>query len=192
MSTDRPLTPTEPLRADCAKCCALCCVAPAFDADQGFGLDKPAHTPCVNLDAQFRCAIHEELHARGFPACARFDCFGAGQRVTRLFAGTSWRESPQLARRMFEAYRRYRSLHELLVLLGLAIERVPPCAAGGLRELRGVIEDLCESGAALEEALSIETIQKEASRVVREALRSQVVGVTQRKFAASSMLPWPR
>jgi hypothetical protein len=76
------MTIDSQLRADCAKCCGLCCVAPAFDADQGFGFDKPAHTACRNLDADHRCAIHAALRARGFPACATFDCYGAGQWLT--------------------------------------------------------------------------------------------------------------
>lgn len=162
---------TEHLRADCAKCCALCCVAPAFDADQGFGFDKPAGTPCKNLERNSRCAIHDELRAHGFPGCASFDCLGAGQRVTRLFGGRSWRTSPELARRMFDAYHRYRSLHELLVVLGLAIERAAPDAAVGLRKRWRALEHLCESGAALSETLSVETLRKEISGRIREVLQ---------------------
>lgn len=52
------------LTADCTKCCGLCCVSPAFDAEQGFGYSKPAHTPCVNLRRDDRCAIHHALPAR--------------------------------------------------------------------------------------------------------------------------------
>jgi hypothetical protein len=180
MSTDHPAEPprsatppgprSEQLRADCARCCALCCVAPAFDAAQGFGFNKPARTPCVNLSAELRCSIHDELRASGFPGCAAFDCLGAGQRVTRLFGGESWKKSPELARRMFEAYLRYRSLHELLVLLGLAIERAPPFAAAPLRELQEVIEHLCESGAAMSKALSIEAVRAQAWKLIREAV----------------------
>jgi small conductance mechanosensitive channel len=36
--------PDSRFKADCVSCSALCCVAPSFDIDQGFGYDKPAHT----------------------------------------------------------------------------------------------------------------------------------------------------
>jgi hypothetical protein len=129
------------LRADCARCCGLCCVGPAFDAGQGFGFNKPAHTPCPNLAPNFRCTIHGELRRHGFPSCQTFDCYGAGQRVTQhLFAGQSWKTSPEIAAQMFEAYRKYRSLHELLAILDAS-------PAPQLQELRQSIQALCESGA---------------------------------------------
>ncbi len=117
------------LRADCAACVALCCAGPAFDADQGFGYDKPAHQPCRHLGPSNACTVHAERAARGFRACVHFDCQGAGQRVTALFQGRSWRDAPALAAPMFEAYARMCALHELLVLLFAARRRVPDAAA---------------------------------------------------------------
>jgi hypothetical protein len=112
------------LRPDCAACCALCCVAPPFDTDQGFGHDKPAHEPCRHLEPDFRCAIHSRLAESGYPGCAGFDCFGAGQRVTQeLFGGASWSKSPDFAVEMFECYERLRPLHELMALATLAMDR---------------------------------------------------------------------
>jgi hypothetical protein len=113
------------LRADCARCAALCCVTLAFDRSPLFGFDKAAGEPCPHLDAEDRCAIHAERAERGFAGCAAYDCLGAGQRVTQeLFAGLSWREHPSLARAMFDAFRALRQLHELLSLLGAA-RRLP-------------------------------------------------------------------
>ena len=113
------------LRPDCGACCGLCCVAPAFDAAQGFGFDKPAHAPCVNLQSDYRCAIHDKLAPSGFPGCMAFDCHGAGQRVTRqLFQGASWSDSPHLAEKMFTAFMRFCVLHELMALLSVARQRV--------------------------------------------------------------------
>ncbi len=158
------------LTAECAKCCGLCCVAPAFDAEQGFGYSKPAHTPCANLHADHRCAIHHALRAHGFSACATFDCHGAGQRVTQLFAGRSWRSSPELGRRMFAAYSRYRSLHELMFLLELAIPRASLPDAKRLRDLIETIEALCETGAALAGSVRISELRAEALAQMRHAL----------------------
>jgi hypothetical protein len=116
------------LRADCANCAGLCCVAPAFAASADFAIDKPAGTPCPNLQADFRCGIHAQLRDRGFPGCTVFDCFGAGQRLTQVtFGGRSWRETPELARAQFAVFPVLRRLQEMLWYLAEAAER--PAAA---------------------------------------------------------------
>lgn len=132
------------LRADCAACVALCCVGPAFDAAQGFGYDKPAHQPCRHLGPAHACTIHAERADRGFGACEAFDCHGAGQRVTALFAGASWQDGPAVAARMFVAYARMRGLHELLVLLSAARQRAQDAgAAEQVAALARRVEVLC-------------------------------------------------
>lgn len=162
------------LQADCTRCCALCCVGPGFDADQGFGFDKPACTPCTNLGANFRCAVHAERRQRGFTACITFDCYGAGQRVTRHFGGRSWQSSPELAAQMFHAYSRYRILHELMALLELAIQTLMPREAVRLRELHRSVDELCESGMAMSRTVRIDDLKKDVLSCVREALKTHV------------------
>jgi hypothetical protein len=155
------------LRADCARCCGLCCVAPAFDADQGFGFDKPAHTACPNLGTDHRCAIHATMLAAGFPACAVFDCFGAGQWVTQqLFAGQSWQTSPGIAAEMFKLYPKYRTLHELMALLDMAIRRVPQIDAVPLLQCLHEIERICQAGAALPDAHGMSALRQEVQRLL--------------------------
>jgi hypothetical protein len=112
------------LRADCSRCAALCCVAPAFAASADFAIDKPAGTPCPNLRDDDLCGIHDRLRDRGFPGCAVFDCFGAGQRVTQgTFGGRTWRESPELAGAMFAVLPVMRQLQEMLWCLTEAATR---------------------------------------------------------------------
>ncbi|WP_020666313.1 pentapeptide repeat-containing protein [Amycolatopsis nigrescens] len=110
---------TDPsLRADCANCFALCCVAPAFSASADFAINKPAGKPCHNLQPDFRCGIHQNLRQRGFPGCTVYDCFGAGQKVSQLtFGGQDWRKDPRTAKQMFAVFPVMRDLHELLSYL---------------------------------------------------------------------------
>jgi hypothetical protein len=113
------------LRADCARCAALCCVALPFSRSADFAFDKPAGVPCVHLGAGFACRIHDRLPGSGFPGCAAYDCFGAGQRVVRqTFTGRDWRTDPDVAEPMFAAFTLVQELHELLWYLDDALSRV--------------------------------------------------------------------
>ncbi len=137
----RPEGRTE-LRADCARCVGLCCVAPAFAASADFAIDKPAGRPCPHLRDDSRCGVHAELRERGFPGCTVFDCFGAGQHLTQgTFGGRDWREAPDTAAAMFAGFGVMRQLHELLWHLteAGALPVPPPLAgelAGALRRTR--------------------------------------------------------
>jgi Pentapeptide repeats (8 copies) len=123
------------LRADCARCAGLCCVATGFAASSDFAIDKPAGRACPNLRSDFGCGIHDHLRARGFAGCAAFDCFGAGQHVVQVrFGGRDWRQDKALAQQMFVAFDAIRLLNELLWYLAEARSLV----AGG--ELRDEVE----------------------------------------------------
>ena len=100
------------LVADCGSCAALCCVWSAFDASEDFAFSKPAGVACRYLQRNCRCAIHEELAVRGLRGCAAYDCHGAGQRATRLFAGTLL-----TIRQRHDVFMILREVHELLWLL---------------------------------------------------------------------------
>ena len=103
------------LRADCSRCVGLCCVALAFAASADFAIDKAAGDPCPHLACDDRCGIHARLREEGFPGCVAYDCFGAGQHVAQAtFAGQDWRQSPETAASMFDAFAVMRQLHELL------------------------------------------------------------------------------
>ncbi len=103
------------LTADCGQCSALCCVATSFKKSADFAFDRPAGRPCPNLLADFGCGIHDQLRDRGFPGCVAFDCFGAGQRITRsTFGGRTWRSDPALAPDIFRAFMIMLDLHEIM------------------------------------------------------------------------------
>ncbi|GAA3182181.1 MULTISPECIES: pentapeptide repeat-containing protein [Streptomyces] len=129
------------LESDCSKCFGLCCVALPFEASSDFAVGKAAGTPCTNLRDDFRCGIHHRLRERGFSGCTVFDCFGAGQKVSQVtFGGRHWRESPGVARRMFEVFPAMRQLHELLRYLAEALAWPQARAIRG--ELRRAYDDL--------------------------------------------------
>jgi uncharacterized protein YjbI with pentapeptide repeats len=107
-------------------------VVPAFVASADFAITKHAGEPCPNLQAGFQCQIHDRLRQRGFPGCAVYDCFGAGQQVAQVtFGGRDWRRTPEIAPQMFEAFTLVRQLHELLWYLR---EALGLAAADALRE----------------------------------------------------------
>lgn len=103
------------LRADCENCFGLCCVALYFSASEGFPKDKEAGKPCLNLQADFRCSVHNSLWEKGLKGCTAFDCFGAGQKVAQVtYGGKDWQLVPGSAQEMFEVFLIMRQLHELL------------------------------------------------------------------------------
>ena len=131
---------TTRLRADCARCFALCCVAPAFSASAEFAIDKAAGQPCPNLRPDFRCGIHRDLRQSGFSGCTVYDCFGAGQKVAQdTFGGVDWRRAPESAALMFEVFAVMRQLHELLWYLVAALEIDEARTVHG--ELRGAVDE---------------------------------------------------
>lgn len=114
------------LQADCERCFALCCVAPAFSASADFAIDKDAGQACPHLRADFRCGIHQRLRPEGFPGCTVYDCFGAGQKVAQVtFSGQDWRQDPRTAKQMFKVFTVMRQLHELLWYLTEALTLQP-------------------------------------------------------------------
>jgi hypothetical protein len=128
------------LVADCSRCAGLCCVLLPFAAVAGFGNDKAGGTPCHHLGADDRCEIHATLRADGWPGCAAFDCFGAGQQVVQVtYAGRSWRDAEVDRGEMAAVFSVLRVLHEMLAHLGEAVDR-----AGRGGELRAEVRALVD------------------------------------------------
>lgn len=114
------------LRADCANCFGLCCVALYFSASEGFPNEKEAGQPCFNLQPDFRCCVHKNLMEHGLKGCIAFDCFGAGQKVAQVsFGGQDWRKGQVSAKQMFETFLIMRQLHEILWYLTETLTLAP-------------------------------------------------------------------
>ncbi len=116
----------ERLKPQCERCFGLCCVALYYSKQDGFPEDKSAGTPCPELDADFRCSVHEKLGKLELKGCAAYECFGAGQQVSQVtFAGESWRSQPASAGMMFRVFLIMRHLYELCWYLSEAISYGP-------------------------------------------------------------------
>ncbi|MBT2488523.1 pentapeptide repeat-containing protein [Streptomyces sp. ISL-96] len=104
-------------------------------------MDKDAGQPCPNLQADFRCGIHQRLRPQGFQGCTVYDCFGAGQQISRVtYAGQDWRQAPDTAQQMFALLPVVRQLHELLWYLTEALELEAAHALHG--DLRGALTEI--------------------------------------------------
>ncbi|WP_233515544.1 pentapeptide repeat-containing protein [Marinitenerispora sediminis] len=169
------------LRADCANCFGLCCVALPFSASADFAVDKAAGEPCGNLKSDFGCGIHARLRERGFAGCTVFDCFGAGQQVSQTtFGGRDWRRNPGTARQMFDVFPVMRHLHELLWYLteALSLPAARPVHPDLRRMLDGV-ERLTGGTADDLLAADLPTLRSEVSALltrVSELVRAGVPG----------------
>ncbi|MET8471342.1 pentapeptide repeat-containing protein [Streptomyces sp. NPDC006422] len=172
--TDRP-----ELRADCADCFGLCCVALPFAKSHDFAHDKKAGSPCRNLQDDFRCGIHARLRDEGYPGCTVFDCFGAGQKVSQVtFEGVSWRERPESARAMYEAFPVMRQLHELLWYLDdvLELDAARPVHREA-RRARADIERLTRARADALVAADVPAVRGEVNALLLKASELARAGV---------------
>ena len=170
------------LRADCARCFGLCCVAPAFSASADFAIDKPAGQPCPNLQPGFCCGIHDDLRRRGFRGCAVYDCFGAGQRVSQVtFGGRDWRQAPHAAQQMFEVFGVMRQLHELLWYLSeaLASRRARPLH-GELKLAMEATDRMAGGGAEALLELDTRAHRRDVHALLRRASKLMRAGVPDR------------
>ncbi|MET0974180.1 MAG: pentapeptide repeat-containing protein [Leifsonia sp.] len=183
-----PLTDRSALRADCANCFALCCVALNFVASADFAIDKAAGDPCPNLQDDDRCGVHSELRDIGFRGCTVYDCFGAGQHIAQqTFAGRSWRADRATASAMFSSFGVMKELHELLWYLSEARERSE--AAG----LRSVVESTLAATQQLTQGTAGELLELdvEAHWAVVNAVLVQV-SERVRAHALRGRAPHPR
>ena len=139
------MTTIPSLQHDCNACSGLCCVVFPFDAEQGFGFDKEALTPCRHLGTDFSCGIHRTLEEQGFRGCIHYSCHGAGQRVTRVFGEVNWRNDPARANEIYAMFSKMQGLHALQNLLQTAMNALGNDA--WKQQVRGLqlrLEGLCQ------------------------------------------------
>ena len=112
----------QSLQADCQSCFGLCCTALNIVASSDFAINKPAGTPCPNLQDNYSCHIHSQLRETGFKGCTVFDCLGAGQQVSQVtFHGQDWRQSREHADKMFRVFPIMEQLYEMIAYVAEAL-----------------------------------------------------------------------
>lgn len=122
MDNEKAKNIRESLTADCTKCFGLCCTALNIVASSDFPINKPAGTPCMNLQSDYSCQIHSQLRDKGFKGCTVFDCLGAGQVVSQVtFNGQSWRENPDIGKKMFQVFPIMEQIHEMIAYVAEAL-----------------------------------------------------------------------
>lgn len=181
--TGVPATEREDLRADCANCFGLCCVALTLTASADFAINKEAGDPCPNLRDDFRCGIHTQLRPKGFSGCTVYDCFGAGQKVSQeTYAGRDWRAAPESAQQMFQVFPVMRRLHELLWYLteALALPAAGPLHAE-LRSALDTTERLTHSSADVLTELDVSVHRDEVASLLLRASELVRAAVPRRK-----------
>jgi uncharacterized protein YjbI with pentapeptide repeats len=168
------------LQADCENCFGLCCVALPYAHSADFALNKDGGTPCPNLQSDYRCGIHESLRKEGFRGCAVYECFGAGQKVSKVtYDGNDWQNNPALANEMFEVFPIMQQLHEMLRYLyeALNLEAAEPI----YKDLQDVLEEtenLTNQSPHLIMELNISVHRAKVNRLLfdtSELVRSKVV-----------------
>jgi hypothetical protein len=86
----------------------------------------------------------------------------------------SCRTSPQLAAQMFTSYRKVRLLHELMVLLELAMIRVPPENAAPLALCLYDIQNICASEQDLIQSFNEGAMRERVLKLLRVHLRGDL------------------
>jgi len=154
------------LVADCSRCFGLCCVLLPFHRDSGFAVSKKGGQPCHHLESDDRCGIHDTLRPDGWPGCAAFDCFGAGQHVSQVtYGGVSWRDQRDLGE-MAAVLSVVRQLHEMLAHLTEVQRRSP---ADDAETMRTEILALTHADAATLLGADLDEIRGHVSPALQQA-----------------------
>lgn len=147
------------LKSDCSKCFGLCCTALYCFKTDGFPRDKKDGVPCINLNDDFTCRVHECLKEKGFKGCLSYDCLGAGQRVSQdTFKGVNWRSDKQNAPKMFSAFLLMKDIYEMMwYLYEASVLQSDPAKKNKIGDMMKSIDNLASS--EYEELMKIDIVK---------------------------------
>lgn len=158
------------LRTDCTNCSGLCCTALFFSKMDGFPENKSAGKPCVNLQRDFRCKIHNELNRKKMKGCMGYDCFGAGQKVTKkLYGGSTWLSEPQKSKEIFDVFLKVFHLHQMLWFLMESRTLLPAKALwSGIDELIEKNQEICSGSPEAVMDFELEGYKEQVNGILKE------------------------
>lgn len=161
------------LKIDCEKCFGLCCVALYFSKCEGFPVDKVAGEPCLNLQSDFRCKIHQELRQKGLKGCMAYDCFGAGQKVVQVtYKGARQGGTSKVSNQMYEVFLIMKQLHEMMWYLMLAINfEGTQSIEAKLQEMLVITEDITNHQPKYLLQFDVDGHREKVNVLLREACR---------------------
>lgn len=189
----------ESLRADCSQCFGLCCTALNLIASSDFPINKPAGSPCVNLQSDYGCQIHADLREKGFKGCTVFDCLGAGQVVSQVtFKGQSWRDNPEIGAKMFQVFPIMEQIHEMIAYAAEALSYELPQDLS--EKLNVQLKELqCLTKRDADHLLSLDLVMyrfplngllSETSKYIRERLLVKIAGTKNAKDFNHERADW--
>ena len=187
------------LTADCSQCFGLCCTALNIIASSDFPINKPAGSPCVNLQSDYGCKIHANLREKGFKGCTVFDCLGAGQIVSQVtFKGQSWRDNPEIGARMFRTFPVMEQIHEMIAYTAEALSyELPQALSEKLNVQLTELQNLTKRDA--DRLLSLDIVMyrfplnellSETSKYIRESLIGKISGTKKAKDYNHERADW--
>ena len=199
MDAQRAKNIRESLTADCSQCFGLCCTALNLIASSDFPINKPAGSPCVNLQADYGCKIHANLREKGFKGCTVFDCLGAGQAVSQVtFKGQSWRDSPEIGAKMFQAFPVMEQIHEMIAYTAEALSyELPQALSEKLNVQLTALQNLTKHDT--DQLLSLDIVMyrfplnellSETSKYIRESLIGKISGIKKAKDYNHERADW--
>lgn len=153
----------DSMKSECGACSGFCCVALFFAKTDGFPSNKDAGVPCQHLRDDFRCAVHDELARRGFKGCMAYDCFGAGQTVSRMYQ-RAWNAPSQNAEEMFQVFL---AVYRLRQMMWYLLDADP-------RAAHGLVAENLEIAAQLPEKILVFNFAEYKARV--DAVLKQACG----------------
>lgn len=189
----------ESLTADCTKCFGLCCTALNIVASSDFPMNKRAGTPCVHLQSDYGCQIHSNLRKKGFKGCTVFDCLGAGQVVSQVtFKGQSWRENPEIRKKMFQVFPIMEQIYEMIAYTAEALSYDIPYALSDklsvqLKELQNLSTLNPEQLLSLDLVMyrfPLNNLLAETSKIIRESLIAKLPNTKHAKNYHHERVDW--
>lgn len=166
------------LRIDCAKCSGLCCVALYCSKTDGFPENKEDGVPCKHLQSNFQCDRHAQLVKKNMKGCLIYECVGAGQKVTKMYAESgNWKTNPKQSKEIYEVFLIVHQLHQMLWYLAQALGvTTDDKLANEIGLLIQENEQITSQGPGILQSYDLEGYRTKVNKILRTLTEKQAKG----------------